>query len=171
MITTNKTNITGILLALSLAVLLSACGGSGGSDSGSGSSSVEGNVTSVQLAMMQPAEDTSYSLADTFMSLLFVQSAHADGVVSGIKVEIAGMQTTTNATGYFMIAGVPPGNHQVQFSKNGAVSTMSIDVGENEQVTMKNISIEGRHSRAQSVAHMSNSGTTTGNNQKGPGMS
>ena len=171
MSTRNKKNISGILITLSLAVLLSACGGSGGSDSGGGSSSVQGNVTSVQLAMMQPASDTSYSLAEIFKSLLFVKSAHADGVVSGITVDIAGMQTTTNGTGYFMIAGVPPGTHQVQFSKNGTVSTMLIDVGENEQVTMQNISIEGRHSRAQSVSHMSNSGTTTPDNQRGPGMS
>ena len=99
--TNSMKNIFGILVALSLAFLLSACsgGGSGGSDSGAGSSSVQGNVSSVSLAMLQTSDGKKYFLADLVQFLLPIKSAHADGGVSGISVDLAGMQTLLMETG------------------------------------------------------------------------
>ncbi len=157
MINNTKRNIAGILVAVSLAFLLSACssGGSGGASSGSGSSIVEGNVVSLGVAMGQPVQETKYSVADFFTMLLPITSAHADAALAGIGVNIAGMRTVTDTNGYFMIAGVPPGTHQIMFDKNGITSTMQVAVGVNDRVTMQNVSIHGRQSRAQSVDHMS----------------
>ena len=61
----------------------------------------------------------------------------------------------TDAGGYFTIAGVPPGTHQVAFAKNGITSIMSVDVGVNDYVTMQNVKIHGQRSSAQSISHQS----------------
>ena len=155
MIRNSKKIIIRLLAAVSIAFLLSACssgGDSGGSTSGTGSSTVEGNITSVQVALNQAVE-TDYTLADFFRSLRIVQPVEAGSEISDISVEIAGMRTVTDSNGYFKIAGVPPGTHQVQFSKSGVVSNMSVDVGTDEQVYMQNINIQGSRSKAQRVNH------------------
>ena len=153
----NRKNIFGLFAVLAIGLLLSACssGGSGGSDSGAGSSVVSGNVSSVGYAMALPVEKTSSSVASFFTSLFSVNSANADAGVSGIAVNISGMQTQTDASGYFSLAGVAPGSHQVLFAKNGITSTMSVDVGVNDYVTMQNVNIRGQRSSAQSISHQS----------------
>ncbi len=152
-----RKNILALLAARGVALLLSACSGgggsSGGSSAGTGSSVVEGNVVSLGVAWSEPLEQQHTLLADLAAYLMPVSSAHADSTLGGIGVNVAGIHTTTDANGYFMVAGVPPGTHQVLFSKNGINSSMSVTVGENDLVTMQNISIHGNGARAQRIGH------------------
>jgi len=154
--TTTKALPTLILTAL-LILLLTACSGggsSGGSSAGTGSSSVEGTVTSVSLAMLRtdPLQSPSFP-AWIIRILVPVQVAHADGGVDGILVDLDGMQTTTNSSGYFRFDGVSPGTHQISFSKNGQVARTSVIVGDSELVTMQNITMTGEQAHVQSYTH------------------
>lgn len=148
------------LLLTGLAVSACSSGGSDGSVSGTGSSSVEGNVSSVSMAMLDSMEtkeystnSIEYSLSFILKSLLPVQSAFAAGTLEGVHVSIGQMSTTTNASGYFRIDGVPPGNHEMVFSKDNQTSTTMISVGENEMVTMQNVQMRGSQAHAGNVGH------------------
>jgi hypothetical protein len=147
----------GLLAILSAGVIISACssgsGGSGGSASGAGSSSVQGNVASVNVAMLEPAGTEGYTFADLVRPLVPVKSAYAATTVEGIQVNLGTMQTRTNANGYFRFDGVPPGTHELRFEKNGYTSSMSVEVGENDMVTMDDINMNGRQARARNVSH------------------
>jgi len=168
----NGRSFFGALALLGIALLISACssGGSGGSSSGVGSSSVQGNVSSFSVAMNSPATRERYSLADFLKDLLPVRSVHADTGVSGVTVAIGQAQTVTDTQGYFHLDGIPPGTHQVMFSKNGQVSSTSVEVGENDLVTMQNVRMNGPHARAQSVSHMSNGAPATSGTPGSPAM-
>ena len=145
------------LLALFIvAFTLAACsrgGGSGGTTSGSGSSSIEGTVTSASLALLPADRQKNGLLADLLRAMLPVTNAHADTGVGGIQVEAAGLRTTTNSSGYFRLDGVPPGTHQVTFRQNGQAVQTTVQVGANETVTMDNIRLENRQVYCQEIRH------------------
>ena len=151
--------IFSILTIFTVGIFVSSCSssGGGGSVSGSGSSSVEGNVSSITLAMLKSTESEEYStsteeysLLGFLKSLLTVQSAFADGTIEGVHVAIGQLGTTTNSSGYFRINGVPPGTHEIVFSKYNQVARTSITVGENELCVIQDVSLRG------SQAHMNN---------------
>ena len=151
----NKQCFLGLLTVLTISLLMSACssGDSGGSSAGTGSSSVEGTITSISMAMLQPATSKEYSLANFLKSLIFVKSAYAATPVEDVHVAIGQMGTTTNASGYFRIDGVPPGTHEMVFSKSNQVSKMTVTVGENDMVSMHNISMRGSQAYARDISH------------------
>lgn len=157
MSTSRNKNIFFTLFALiSISLLLSACssgGSSGGSTVGTGSSSVEGNITSSNLAMLPNSEGQDSSIAEFFTSLLFTPSAYADSSVAGVIVGIGQLTTVSDANGYFRIDGVPPGTHEVVFSKNNQSSSMTVSVGENETASMQGITVNGSRAYAQGVSH------------------
>lgn len=164
----SKFNYMNILMVVSVGLFVSACSssGDGGSVSGSGSSSVEGNVNSISIAMLNPPESREYStssreysLAVLLKSLLPVQSAFAGGALEGIRVTIGQLGTTTNSSGYFRIDGVPPGTHDVVFSRNNQTTRTSVRIGENELVSMQNISMRGSQIHVGNVEHHSRGGT------------
>lgn len=170
-IKTSKLTYLGLMAVLAVGLFLSACSSgsdSGGSTVGTGSSSVEGNVTSVTLAMMQPAINTEYSLADFLKSLLPLQSAIADSPVEGVNVAIGQLGTMTNSSGYYRIDGVPAGNHAVQFAKNGQVANTNITVGEDQLVSMQNIQMNGSRVHVQNTMYTSMGTGTPGS--PGSGM-
>lgn len=155
-IKSSKRTYLGLMAVLTVALFLSACSSgsdSGGTSVGTGSSSVEGNVTSVTLAMMQPAGNTEYSLARFLKSLLPLQSAIADSPVEGVNVAIGGLGTMTNSSGYYRIDGVPAGTHAVQFAKNGQVASTNVTVGENQLVSMQNIQMSGSQVHVQNTMY------------------
>ncbi len=158
----NKIRYFSLLAIITVGLFLSACsgGGDGGTASGSGSSSVEGTVTSVTMAMLNSMENREhsenggeYSLVLFLKSLLPVQSAFADSTVEGIHVAIGQLGTTTNSSGYFRIDGVPPGTHEMVFSKNNQTARTSVSVGENEMVSMHNVSMRGSQANMGNVGH------------------
>jgi hypothetical protein len=148
------------LLVAGFAVSACSSGGSGGSTSGTGSSSVEGNVSSVSMAMLDSMENKEYStnaieysLTFILKSLLPVQSAFAGGTLEGGHVSLGQMSTTTNSSGYFRIDGVPPGTHEMVFSKDNQMATTMVSVGDNEMVTMQNVQMQGSQAHVGNVGH------------------
>ena len=158
----NKIRYFSLLVFIAVGLFVSACssGNDGGSVSGAGSSSVQGNVSSITMAMLKSMESEDYSasggeysLVVFLKSLLPVQSAFADSTIEGVHVTIGQLGTTTNSQGYFRIDGVPPGTHEMVFLKNNQTSRTTVRVGENEMVTMTNISMRGSHAYQGNVGH------------------
>jgi len=111
------------------------------------------------MAMLPPLDNKEYSLAGFLKSLLPVQSAYADSTVEGVQVGIGSLGTTTNSSGYFRIDGVPPGTHEIVFSKNNQTARTSVGVGENEIITMRNVRMQGSQARVENVEHQPMGGT------------
>lgn len=115
-------------------------------DKVSGSSSIEGNVVSFTTAHMEytPAgkEHLPSSIIDGISELL-VPSAYAAGA-SGVSVSVqgTGLSTTTADNGYFIITGVPAGNHKLIFEFGGQTATFEITVGSNETIELSGIQID-----------------------------
>lgn len=163
----SKISYMSILMVVSVGLFVSACSssGDGGSVSGSGSSSVDGHVNSISMAVLNSpnsreysTSSREYSLAVLLKSLLPVQSAFAGSAVEDIHVTIGQLGTTTNSSGYFRIDGVPPGTHDVVFSRNNQTARTSVRIGENELVSMQNVSMRGSQVHVGNVGHQSMGG-------------
>ena len=166
-----RKTILQLLAIVTFSLALAACsggGGSGGTASGTGSSSIEGTVTSANLALLDQQPGESSLLADLIRALTPVTSAFADGGVSGIEVEAAGLRTTTDSSGYFRLDGVPPGNHQVTFRQNGQTAQTTVQVGTGEMVTMQGISLQGSQAHVRSFQHTPMSGFDQDTDSMGP---
>ena len=160
-----------IFATIAIALTLSACSSSGdspGTTAGVGSSTVTGNVSSYTMASFEQNGSETRSIAAFFKFFLPVQTAYANTAVEGINVAIGAIGTVTNANGYFTLNGVPPGNHQIIFSKNNSVSYGSVAVGDNEVTTMHNVQMNGRQAHAQNVGHTPRSGHD--NDRGNPGV-
>jgi hypothetical protein len=161
----NKITYIGLMATLAVALFLSACGGggdSGGSTAGTGTSSVEGNMTSVTLAWMQPTDSNEFSIAHFFRSLLPLQSAIADNPVEGVSVAIGQLGTMTNSSGYYRIDGVPAGTHTIAYAKNGQTASTTVTVGENQLVSMQNVRMNGSQVHVQNTGYQNMGGGTPG---------
>lgn len=163
-ITKSSFSYLGLMAVLAIGLSLSACSSSdsGGSTAGTGSSSVEGNMTSVTLASLQSTENRGHSLANFFRSLLPLQSAIADNPVEGVNVAIGQLGTRTNTSGYYRIDGVPPGTHDIIFAKNGQTASTTVTVGSNQLVSMQNVRMNGSQVHVQNTAHQTMGGGTPG---------
>jgi len=129
---------------------------SGGGDSGpAGTSTVEGNVVSFSAgsafyAPSLPRRGFARAMHD--LGNLFVPDAMA--AAQGVTVRMIGtdLGTTTADDGFFVMSGVPAGDHQMSFSMNGMTAIMNVNVPENATVHMDDISIHGSSAHA---GHMS----------------
>lgn len=120
-----------ILMSLFTISLLSACGGSSDSSSGTGSfaagsATITGNVSD-GVAYQRPAEPTTTILASVYE--VIVPNAHASGV-SGVNVElfldgVKIMDQTTDGGGNFSFSDLAPGNYTLQIVQNGRVTGKS----------------------------------------------
>lgn len=134
------------VLAIGFAVLSTSCD-SGGGDGPSGTSTVQGNVssfntgTSLFLPALQP-RGIDRLLAG--LSDLLVPGARAAGM-GGVGVHIVGtdLRTTTADDGYFIMSGVPGGEHQMQFTFSGTNAYMMVKVPSDSTVTLHNVTCQG----------------------------
>ena len=128
-----------------------------GCDSGSGSgpegtSTVQGYVTSFSV------DGVTYvphgRSGGVLMAIMDFLVPPAEASVGGVGVHMAGtdFSTTTDDNGFFIMSGVPGGNHQIQFLYQGQMSTVDIDVPNDGVVTMHEIQCYGRQNAT--VGHM-----------------
>lgn len=128
-----------------------------GCDSGSGSgpegtSTVQGYVTSFSVnGVSYVPQVRSGGLLMAIVDLLVPP---AEASVGGVGVRMAGTDssTMTDENGFFIMSGVPDGNHQMQFLYQDQMSTVDIVVPNNGIVTMHEIQCYGRQSAT--VGHM-----------------
>lgn len=142
--------------AITMGVLLAftSCE-SGGGSSPSGTSTVQGNVSSFTTgtALFLPApKSRGFERILRGLSDLIVPSAHAAGM-GGVGVRMVGtdLHATTGEDGSFVMSGVPGGDHQMQFSFNGANAYMDINVPDDSTVSLHDVNCRGS---VASVGHM-----------------
>ncbi|GEM_PF-5120212 len=111
-----------LTLILGTIVTLPACFGGGG-NSFAGAATIRGTVIEFD---PQATNDT------------------ASLTIEGVLVEIAGtdLAATTDENGFFIISGVPPGDHEVIFTFNGESAIWPQSVPANATVEMQNIQID-----------------------------
>jgi hypothetical protein len=111
-----------LALILGTIVTLPACFGGGG-NSFAGAATIRGTVIEFD---PQATNDT------------------ATLTIEGVLVEIAGtdLAATTDENGFFIISGVPPGDHEVIFTFNGESAIWPQSVPANATVEMQNIQID-----------------------------
>lgn len=150
-------------------LLIAGCNGGDGS-SPSGTSTVQGNVSSFSIGNVSfvPSEKPGF-----LATILDILVPRAEAAVGGVGVEMMGtdLSTTTDNNGYFIMSGAPSGDHQMRFMYNGETSTFDINVPEDGTVTMGDIRCVGRQTA--SVGHMNvqmNSNMGSGSSQGSGGM-
>jgi len=153
--------ISSCVIALSTALLLTACGGSSSPSSNSGgsggsfsSASISGNVRD-GVAMNElslPSAQITFAVVN-----LLMQEAHAVDV-SGVTVELVLNGTTiatqiTGASGNFMFDDLTPGNYSIRLSQGGSVIGNSAPITLNENMDVKvELSLDGAISEFEAFA-------------------
>ncbi len=140
--------------------LITGCS-SGGSSSGTGASTVQGNVVSFSVAFTQPQE-AGFSLAAIYKNLTLVTSAYAASTVENIQVTMLQTTTMTDVNGNFSFEGVPTGTHEMSFTRDGQTASTSVEVQENDLVSMTNVRINGHQAHVDFVTHMDMDSMTPG---------
>ena len=136
-----------ILMSLFTISLLSACGGSSDSSSGSGSfaagsSSLDGNVSN-GVAYQRPLEADTSLVAMVYD--VIIPSAYASGIVGyNVNLYLDGFKVgeqTTDAGGNFSFSNLAPGSYNVQVVQNGRAMGKSpviqLDANTNTRIGMR----------------------------------
>lgn len=150
-------------------LILAGCNGGDGS-SPSGTSTVQGNVSSFSIGNVSFVPPGKPGFLAAILDILVPR---AEAAVGGVGVRMMGtdLSTSTDDNGYFIMSGAPSGDHQMRFMYNEETSTVDINVPENGTVTMGDIRCVGQ--QAASVGHMNvqmNSNMGSSNSQGSGGM-
>lgn len=139
--------LAAVAIVMGVLPLFTGCGPGDSGSGPTGTSTVQGNVSSFTTgtALFLPTQEArglERFLAG--LSDLLVPSAHAAGLGGvGVRIMDTDLQTTTADDGSFVMSGVPAGDHQMQFSFNGVNAYMNINVPENSTVSLHNVSCRG----------------------------
>jgi hypothetical protein len=133
---------------LSLVLALAACDGG---SRGSGITTVEGNVESVEAALRHSPKRRS-ELAWLTRLLAAEETAGAEGMLEGIRVSIVGSSVAdgTDANGFFSLRGHFEGNIVIRFERtiDGASAQMTVNVPAAGALTLNDVTLDDRSGQA-----------------------
>lgn len=145
-----KRTSNGILVVGALcAALLVGCGGGGGGGGSGATSTISGNVSNASTALLAHPRPTL--LARVLRLVWPVGEAYAGR--NGIHVTVNGVETDTDATGFFTISGPFSGPVTVSFGQGNRTFTMQVDVPSGATIVLRDVSL-----RDDGTAHAASTG-------------
>lgn len=125
--------------AVVIALVSSGCGDDGDGGGASGTSSLSGNVSNASSTALR--EETGSLWASLRGFVLPVRSAFAGR--SGIRIEVAGAETTTDALGFFRITGLPGGTLTITFeNESGTEFELQVQVPEDGGLVLRDVLLD-----------------------------
>jgi hypothetical protein len=139
-------------IALVLSFILALAGCDGGSR-GSGITTAEGTVESIQLALLGPSHAPALGGWATFRRWMTLEGrAEAQAGVAGIRVLVEGtsIEDETNAEGAFSLRGNFQGDVVIRFElpMTGAIASIAVNVPAGGVLTLDRVHIDARSDQA-----------------------
>ncbi len=139
------------IVSLGCLLLAAGCSSSDGGSSGTGISTVQGNVASTQSAMRPQRRLGATWLARVMSFIHFETSAVADSAVGDITLTVdgTGISTQTDSAGNFVLRGSFDGPFELAFNRaeDNLAASLAVSVPKGGTLTLTNLQLDGRSGR------------------------